>query len=202
MPDDRRLFSPSTERNRVHILPILQRVLPEAASVLEVGSGTGEHGVYFCAHIAGLKWQPTDGDPGAIDSITAWIAHSGLPNVAPPLELELHSDNWPIRHADAIVAINVLHYSPWSSVAALFRGAARVLPASGIIYCYGPYRRGNAHTAASNAAFDEWLKSIDPCFGVRDLEAVEAEARAHGFRLDEVIEMPANNFSLIFRREG
>ncbi len=202
MSNDRRMFSPSTERNRCHILPILQRALPDTASVLEVGSGTGEHAVYFCAHMPGLHWQPTEGDPAAIDSITAWISHSGLSNIEAPLELELNSEAWPVQHADAVVAINVLHYSPWSSTAALFRGAARMLPKGGIVYCYGPYRRNGAHTAPSNAAFDEWLHGIDPRFGVRDLEAVEAEAREHGFLLDEVIEMPANNFSLIFRREA
>lgn len=200
MSDDRRLFAPSTERNRTHILPILQRLLPNGGEVLEVGSGTGEHAVHFCAHIPGLRWQPTDGDPEAIDSILAWIAHSGLHNIAMPLELELHNDAWPISRADAVVAINVLHYSPWSSTAALFRGAARVLPAGGIVYCYGPYRRGSTHTAPSNAAFDEWLRGIDPRFGVRDLEAVEAEAQRHGFDLTEIIDMPSNNFSLVFRR--
>jgi cyclopropane fatty-acyl-phospholipid synthase-like methyltransferase len=201
MTNDRRLFSPSTERNRSHILAILQRLLPDPATVLEIGSGSGEHAVYFCAHMPWLHWQPTDGDPAAIDSIIAWISHSGLPNIAAPLELELHSEVWPVRQADAVVAINVLHYSPWSSTPALFRTAARLLPKGGVVYCYGPYRRGNAHTAPSNAAFDEWLHGIDERFGVRDLEAVEAEAREHGFRLDELIEMPANNFSLVFRRE-
>lgn len=202
MSDDRRLFAPATERNRVHILPLLQRLLPSGGEVLEIGSGTGEHAVHFCAHLPDLRWQPTEGNPEAIDSIVAWIAHSGLSNVARPLELELHNDVWPIQRADAVVAINVLHYSPWSSTPALFRGAARVLPIDGIVYCYGPYRRGNAHTAPSNVAFDEWLRSIDPRFGVRDLEAVEAEARAHGFCLDEIIEMPANNLSVVFRFRG
>ncbi|WP_306415760.1 DUF938 domain-containing protein [Thauera linaloolentis] len=202
MSDDRRLFSPSTERNRGYILEVLRRVLPDTATVLEVGSGTGEHAVHFCTHIPGLRWQPTDGDRGAIGSITAWISHAGLSNIALPLELELHDETWPLQHADAVVAINVLHYSPWSSTAALFRGAARILPDDGVVYCYGPYRRGNAHTAASNAAFDEWLRSIDPRFGVRDLEAVEAEACRHGLRLDELVEMPANNLSLVFRRRA
>ena len=100
------------------------------------------------------------------------------------------------------MAINVLHYTPWSSTEALFCGAARVLAGNGIVFCYGPYRRGNTHTAPSNLAFDEWLHSIDPRFGVRDLEAVEAEARKHDFRLDEIVEMPSNNLSLVFRRAG
>lgn len=200
MHDDRRLFSPSTERNRTHILPILRRVLPAGAEVLELGSGTGEHAVYFCAHIAGLHWQPTDADPAAIDSILAWVSHAGLANIAMPLELDLQSESWPVQRADAIVAINVLHYTPWSSTAALFRGAARVLSEHGIVFCYGPYRRGNAHTAPSNLAFDEWLHKIDPRFGVRDLEAVEAEAHKQGFVLDEIVDMPSNNLSLVFRR--
>ena len=200
MHDDRRLFSPSAERNRTHILPILQRVLPAAAEVLEVGSGTGEHAVYFCAHIAGLRWQPTDADPAAIDSILAWISHSALSRIAMPLKLDLQSASWPVQRADAIVAINVLHYSPWSSTPALFHGAARVLSENGIVFCYGPYLRDNAHTSASNAAFDDWLHEIDPRFGVRDLGAVEAEARKQGFFLDEIVDMPSNNLSLVFRR--
>ena len=202
MHDDRRLFSPSTERNRTHILPILQRVLPAAAEVLEVGSGTGEHAVYFCAHIADLRWQPTDADPTAIDSILAWISHSALTRIAMPLELELQSTSWPVQRADAIVAINVLHYTPWASTPALFRGAARVLSEDGIVFCYGPYLRDNVHTAPSNLAFDNWLREIDPRFGVRDLGAVEAEARQHDFFLDEIVDMPSHNFSLVFRRSS
>ncbi|MBS0552640.1 MAG: DUF938 domain-containing protein, partial [Proteobacteria bacterium] len=132
--------------------------------------------------------------------IAAWAAEAALPNLNEPLLLDLANETWPQICADAVLAINVLHYSPWPTTAALFRGAAAALPAGGVVYCYGPYRRHGAHTAASNADFDDWLRSVDPRFAVRDLEAVEAEAAQQGFRLEEIIDMPANNFSLVFRR--
>lgn len=200
MDTDPRQFAPATARNRDFILPILQRVLPATGLVLEIGSGSGEHAVHFARHLPFLHWLPSDADPAALGSIAAWVRHAALPNLAQPLHLDLGAAAWPVAQADAVVAINVLHYSPWSSTAALFRGAANVLQAAGVVYCYGPYRRGGAHTAPSNAAFDAWLRGIDPRFAVRDLEAVEAQALACGFRLDEVIDMPANNFSLVFRR--
>ncbi|WP_341648521.1 DUF938 domain-containing protein [Thauera humireducens] len=199
-PLDRRQFSPSAARNRDPILAVLQRVLPDAGLVLELGSGTGEHAMHFARHLPALRWQPSDADPAAMGSIADWAAHSALANVLSPLCFDLAASPWPVDAADAIVAINVLHYSPWQSTPALFAGAAAVLPAGGVVVCYGPYRRGGAHTAPSNADFDDWLRSVDPRFAVRDLEAVEAEAQRCGFRLDEVIDMPANNFSLVFRR--
>jgi cyclopropane fatty-acyl-phospholipid synthase-like methyltransferase len=199
---DRRQFSPSAARNRDPILAVLQRVLPGEGLVLELGSGTGEHAVHFARHLPALRWQPSDADPAAQASIADWVAHGALPNVLPPLRFDLAAEPWPIAAADAIVAINVLHYSPWESTPALFAGAAAVVPAGGVVVCYGPYRRGGAHTAPSNADFDEWLRSVDARFAVRDLEAVEAEAQRCGFRLEEVADMPANNFSLVFRHGG
>lgn len=196
---DCRQFSPSAARNRDPILAVLQRVLPTAGLVLELGSGTGEHAVHFARHLSALRWQPSEADPVAMASITDWVAHSALPNVLPPLRFDLAASPWPLAAADAIVAINVLHYSPWETTPALFAGAAEVLPAGGVVYCYGPYRRGGAHIAPSNADFDGWLRSVDARFAVRDLEAVEAEAQRRGFRLEEVVDMPANNFSLVFR---
>lgn len=197
---DRRQFSPSAARNCAPILAVLQRVLPVEGLVLELGSGTGEHAVHFARHLPALRWQPSDADRAALASIADWVSHSGLPNLLPPLCFDLAATPWPVDVADAIVAINVLHYSPWASTPALFAAAAEVLPAGGVVYCYGPYRRGGAHTAPSNAAFDDWLRSIDSRFAVRDLEAVEAEARHRGFWLAEVVDMPANNLSLVFRR--
>lgn len=200
MTPNARQFAPATARNRDFILPILQRVLPRRGTVLEIGSGTGEHAVYFAARRPGLTWQPSDRDAGALASISAWIAHGTAGKVLPPLALDVHARPWPLTRADAVVAINVIHYSPWESTPALLAGAADLLPADGVLFCYGPYRRGGAHTAASNAQFDLWLKERNPRFGVRDLEAVQAEAEAVGLRLDEIIDMPANNLSLVFHR--
>lgn len=200
MTPDLRQFAPATERNRHFILPILQRVLPPAGTVLEIGSGTGEHAVFFAAALRTLQWQPSEADGAALASIRAWIDHAGVDNVAEPVVLDVTSPDWPVTRTDALVCINVIHYTPWSSTPALFAGAARVLPPGGVLYCYGPYRRGGRHTAPSNAQFDVWLKDRDPRFGVRDIEAVEAEAAACGLRLDEVVEMPANNLSVVFRR--
>lgn len=197
---DRRQYSPSVARNANPILAVLQRVLPAEGLVLELGSGTGEHAVHFARHLPALRWQPSEADPAALASIADWRGHSALANLLPPLCFDLATMPWPVDAADAVVAINVLHYSPWESTPALFAAAAAVLPAGGVVYCYGPYRRGGAQTAPSNAEFDGWLRSVDPRFAVRDLEAVESEALRCGFRLAEVIDMPANNFSLVFRR--
>ncbi len=201
MSNDLRLFAPATERNRHVILPVLQRVLPASGTVLEIGSGSGEHAVFFAAQLPRIVWQPSDKDPAALASIRSWVAHTGAANVAEPLALELAAADWPLARADALVCINVIHYSPWTSTLGLLAGAARLLPPGGVLYCYGPYRRGGRHTAPSNEEFDTWLKRRDPRFGVRDLELLEIEAAARGFRLDEVVDMPANNFTLVFRRD-
>jgi len=199
---DRRQLSPCAARDRDPVLAVLQRVLPAAGLVLEIGSGTGEHAVHVARHLPALRWLPSDAGPAAMASITDWVAHAASPNLLPPLCFELAATPWPVSAADAIVAINVLHYSPWETTPALFSCAAGVLPAGGVVVCYGPYRRGGAHTAPSNADFDQWLRSVDARFAVRDLEAVEAEAQRNGFVLEDVVGMPANNFSLVFRRGG
>lgn len=200
MSVDQRQFAPATERNREFILPILQRVLPSSGTVLEIGSGTGEHTAFLATKLTSLNWQPSEMDPAALASIRAWRAHVGAPNIAEPVLLDVNAAQWSIQRADAMVCINVIHYSPWSSTQALFAGAARLLPTDGVVYCYGAYKRGGEHTAPSNEAFDAWLRNRDPRFGVRDLEAVEEVAAAQGLRLEEVIAMPSNNFSLVFRR--
>lgn len=200
MSDDLRQFAPATERNRHVILPILQRVLPPAGTVLEIGSGSGQHAVFFAAQLPQLQWQPSERDVGALASIRAWVAHAGVRNVAAPLLLDIDRGPWPVAQADAVVAINVLHYTPWPTTPALFAGAARVLPPGGVLYCYGPFRRGGRHTAPSNAEFDAWLKARDPASGIRDAEAVDALAAAQGLRLVDDVEMPANNRLRIWRR--
>ncbi|NMG34939.1 DUF938 domain-containing protein [Azoarcus sp. TTM-91] len=200
MNADARLFAPATARNREFILAVLRHHLPASGTVLEIGSGSGEHAVFFAARLPGLRWQPSETEAGALASIRGWIVHAGVANVADPLLFDATAAKWPLAAADAVVAINVIHYSPWETTPALLDGVARLLPPGGVLYLYGPYRRDGAHTAPSNEAFDGWLKERDPRFGVRDLEAVVAEAAARGLTLAEVAEMPANNLSVVFRR--
>lgn len=215
MTADPRAFAPATQRNRDAILQVLaetlpNRRLPDAASgdvladdaplVLEIGSGTGEHVVHFARHLPALRWQPSETSEAALPGIQAWIVHTGLSTIAAPFVLDVNRTPWPVQRADAVMAINVIHYSPWESTAALLRGAAAVLPEGGVLYLYGPYTQGGRHTAASNLAFDGWLKARDPAFGVRDLDVVAAAADHHGLMLDRVVEMPANNLSVVFRK--
>lgn len=195
-----RLHAPSTERNRDLILPILRRILPDSGVVLEIASGSGQHAIHFGRNLSHLLWQPTDPDPAALASITAWNRLMGPGNVLAPLQLDVREASWPVARADAMVCINMLHISPWESTPGLLAGAGRLLPVGGVLYLYGPYKREGRHTAPSNEAFDIWLKQRDPRFGVRDLETVCAEAEACGLVLEEEIAMPANNFSLVLRR--
>jgi len=198
-PDARRM-APATERNREPILAVLRNVLPASGTVLEIASGTGQHAVHFAAAFPGLAWQPSDPDSAARESIAAWTAHAGLANVRAPLDLDVCRQPWGIDAADAMVCINMLHISPWAAAEALFAGAGKLLKPGGVLYLYGPYRRGGAHTAPSNAAFDAQLRATDPDWGVRDMEDVVALGAAHGLRCDEPVPMPANNFSLVFRK--
>ncbi|NIF78557.1 DUF938 domain-containing protein [Paraburkholderia sp. Cy-641] len=197
---DARQHSPSAERNGAPILAVLREALPATGRVLEIASGTGEHAVLFAGALPGLDWQPSDADPEARASIAAWSAHAGLPNLRAPLALDVHRPDWGVETLDAVVCINMIHIAPWSATQALFVGASRRLAEGGVLYLYGPYKRGGAHTAPSNEAFDQWLKSRNLEWGVRDMEAVVALGAALGLACDEPIAMPANNFSLVFRK--
>lgn len=202
-PDSAR-SAPAAERNRGPILEVLRRVMPAApvgaGRVLEIAAGTGQHAVHFSAAFPGLDWQPSDPDAASRDSISAWAARSALPNLRPPLDLDVCREPWPVTSADAIVCINMIHISPPEATRALIAGAAARLPKEGVLFLYGPYRRGGAHTAPSNAEFDASLKASDPRWGVRDLEWVAGLAAAAGFGAPQVFDMPANNLSVVFRR--
>lgn len=199
MPDPRR-SAPAALRNRDAILTALRALLPPTGLVLEVASGSGEHAVHFAAALPDLVFQPSDPDPRARASIDAWAAGAGLPNLRPALALDaaMSPGAWPIARADAVLCINMVHIAPWEAALGLVRGAARLLPTGAPLVLYGPFRRGGAHTARSNAAFDAALRAEDPRWGVRDLEAL-AEAAA-GFGPPTVVPMPANNLVLAFRR--
>ena len=196
-----RAFSPSTARNREPILAVLQLALPASVCVLEVASGTGEHAVFVARALPLLTWQPSDPDAQSRASIAAWIAEERLQNVLPPRDIDVQASDWGVAGPfDAIVAINMIHISPWEATSGLFAGAARLLREGGTLFLYGPYKRDGHHTAPSNESFDAWLKARDPAFGVRDMDDVVRVANGNGFALREIVAMPANNFSVIFVR--
>lgn len=198
---DPRQQSPSVARNREAILAVLRRALPIEARVLELASGTGEHAVFFAKALPGVRWQTSDPDRNARESIGAWINAEGAANVLAPQAIDVSAPDWDVEGPfDALVAINMIHISPWEATLGLMAGAGRLLRPGGVLVTYGAYKRSGAHTAPSNEAFDQWLKQRDPRFGVRDLEEVEAAAQANGLALREIIEMPANNLSLVFER--
>jgi hypothetical protein len=192
-------YAPATQCNRDAIVAVLREVLPSSGLMLEVASGSGEHAVHFAAAFPALDWQPTDPDPAALASIAAWRAEANLPNLRPPLQLDASTD-WPIAQADAILCINMIHISPWEATLGLLKGAGATLPPGGLLYLYGPYTRDGVETAPSNLAFDASLKSRDPCWGLRAVEDVIAAAKAEGLEFEQLIEMPANNLSLLFRK--
>jgi len=202
---DPRLSSPAARRNRDPILAVLRRALPAQGAVLELASGGGEHAMWLAAHLPGLLFQPSDPDPASRASISAWIAHEGLPNVLAPLALDAADEYWMLpgdvaERLVAILCINMTHVAPWQATLGLLRGAGRMLRSGGVLYLYGPYKREGRHTAPSNAAFDASLRARDPAWGVRDLEDVVAAAGRAGLALASVEEMPANNLSVIFRK--
>jgi len=195
-----RRMAPATDRNRAPILAVLRDVLPASGTVLEIASGTGQHAVHFAAALPGITWQPSDPDATHRDSIAAWTAHAQAANVLPPLAIDVTREPWGIDGVDAMVCINMIHIAPWAAAEALFTGAGRRLPPGGVLYLYGPYRRNGAHTAPSNEAFDRQLRVADPQWGVRDMKAVIALGEAQDMTCDAPVPMPANNFSLVFRK--
>lgn len=197
---DGRLFAPSAERNRAPILDVLRTVLPPTGTVLEVGSGSGQHVAFFASALHDLEWQPSEADVQLHRSIRLWVRDAHVSNVLDPVLLDVAARPWPIRSAQAIVCINVLHVSPQSTAAALFAGARDVLPPSAPVYLYGPYRRAGVLTSAGNEAFDAELKRHDPAWGLRNVEDVQRTAAAFDVLLERIVAMPANNLSLVFRR--
>jgi hypothetical protein len=206
MSDDRQ-FAPATQRNREPILEVLQRTLPSTGTILEIASGTGEHAVFFAPQLPGRKWLPTDINYLSLVSISAWLKHSPSDNIYPPILLDVCANIWSIEQEKqyldeitAIVSINMIHIAPWAACLGLMAGAGRILPENGILYLYGPFKQNGQHTAPSNAAFDEWLKSQNPEWGVRDLEEVIAVAKMQNLHWCETVSMPANNLSVIFQK--
>lgn len=197
---DPRQFRSHVPRNRDPILDVLRLILPPKGLVLEVASGSGEHAAYFAQNLRALDWQPSDPDQEALASATAHRAEASLPNLLPPLHLDVTAAQWPVDRADAVICCNMIHIAPWAACEGLIAGSARVLPTGGLLYLYGPYKIGGRHTAPTNQAFDERLRAQNPAWGIRDLDDVTALAARFGFALAETVPMPANNLSVIFRR--
>ena len=197
---DRRGHAPAADRNKGPILEVLKRCLPAHGLVVEIASGTGQHVAHFAKALPDLTWQPTEMDVRRHDSIAAWTESERLTNVRQPLALDVSRHPWPVDRAEAIVCINMIHISPWQATLDLVKGAARLLRHGGVLFVYGPYRRFGSHTAPSNAAFDADLRARNPEWGVRDLEAVTDVAATNGFEAGEVVPMPVNNFSVVFRK--
>ena len=192
--------APAAARNRQPILEVLQPRLPEKGLVLEIASGTGEHVVHYAAARPDLTFQPSDPDADSRASVDDWVRTLGLTNVRPALEIDVTRSTWPVEQANAVLCCNMIHIAPWEAAVGLITGAARLLPPGGLLFTYGPYRRGGRHTAPSNEAFDADLRRRNPAWGVRDLETVIELAREAGLSAPEIVEMPANNLSLLFKR--
>jgi hypothetical protein len=156
--------------------------------------------VHFAARFPNLQWQPSDYDDAGLASIAAWSAESQRLNILPPLAMDATASIWPISQADAILCINMIHIAPWAATVGLFKGAAKILSSGAPLYLYGPFHRAGTATAPSNHSFDDSLKSRDPAWGLRHVEDVLEVANDAGLWLDRLVEMPANNLSLIFRR--
>ncbi len=230
--DPRMKFSQACQRNGAPILAVLQRVLPEGGLMLEIGAGTGQHAAYFAPHFPGLTWQPTEIDVAMHGSIAAWAAASrektGAANIRPPLALDVTANPWPVeqeagrsagptgkqqeagsggaatgkQRVTCVLSANMIHIAPWQCCEGLMAGAGRVLQKNGVFVLYGPFKQDGRHTADSNASFDASLRARDTAWGIRDLEAVLAEADSNGLDHTETVTMPANNLMLIFHRRG
>lgn len=199
-----RKTSISATRNAAHIQQILKKVLPKYGSVLEIGSGTGQHSIVFAEALPSLKWIPSDADNLNFDSINGWrqLAINNTPDT--PRLIDASSGNWFFNVNDnitSIVVINVIHISPWSVTKGILKGAQKILPRGGVLYFYGPFIQDNIATAHSNLAFDNYLKTENSSWGLRNLKEIESLAQEHSLVLEPVIKMPANNLSVIFKKK-
>lgn len=192
-------FSESCEQNKAAILAVIAPLFRDCRSVLEIGSGTGQHAVHFAAHLPHLLWHTSDmaeNHPG----INLWLAEAALPNTRPPLALDVLRDPWPDLAVDAVFSANTTHIMGWLAVEALFAGVGKLLHQNGLFVLYGPFNYAGQYTSESNARFDQWLKMRDPYSGIRDVDDLKRLAVAAGMTLLHDVEMPVNNRTLVWRK--
>jgi cyclopropane fatty-acyl-phospholipid synthase-like methyltransferase len=191
--------SDACERNKAPILAVLREEFAGCRRVLEVGSGTGQHAVYFAAHLPQLEWQPSE-LPEHLASLAERIRCQRSANLRDPLALDVCAAHWAVPHADAVFSANTLHIMAWPAVRQFFHGVGAVLAAPGVLCIYGPFRFHAEHTSDSNAEFDRYLRARDGGSGIRDFEALDELAHAAGLAFTADHPMPANNHTLVWRR--
>ena len=203
---DNRLFFAATQRNRNFIGDVLCRIIKKDGLILEIGSGSGEHGVVFQKRFPEIIWQTSDPDLLHRKSINSWIDYEELNKKMPqPLELNVENIPWIIpsklsQYLQGIVSINMIHVAKWTCTIALFKGAGKLLKKGQFLFLYGPFKIGNKHISQSNYFFDNSLKMQNDLWGIRNIEKVTEEAKKNGFFQEDIISMPANNFSIIYRK--
>ena len=194
--------APAAERNKTFITEVLRAELTEPTTRLEIASGTGQHATHIARELPHVTVLPSDADAEAVASIAAYRDDASLDNFRAPITLDVVSDVWAgVEGIDAMLCCNMIHIAPWSAARGLFRGAGRILPSDGLVFLYGPFKFDGRYTAESNAAFDTSLRARDPRWGVRDLAVVTALAEENGLAEERVVDMPANNHVIVFRKE-
>lgn len=193
---------PAPERNKEPLLAVLKTILPKQGSLLEIAGGSGQHAVFFAAKLPQWKIQSSDTDPENLASIRAWVEETPLANLGAPLSIDVLQPDWQVDAVDAIYCANMIHIAPWECTLGLMHGAGIHLKDDGLLITYGPYQIDGQHTAPSNAVFDENLKSRNPEWGVRNLNAVIDVAASHGLSYSHHVTMPANNQTVIFRKQN
>lgn len=194
-------YAESCDQNRDPILDVLRPLLGSCSALLEIGSGTGQHAVYFAARLPHLHWIPSDCEEN-LSGIALWRQEADLPNVHAPLALDVTQANWPEVDVQAVFSANTAHIMNWPQVQALFRGVGETLPGGGLFLLYGPFNYGGNYTSDSNRRFDAWLKARDPLSGLRDFEALDQLAAQAGMQLQDDIAMPANNRILCWQKQS
>lgn len=192
--------SEACERNKGPILEVLRIAFADRGTVLEIGSGTGQHAVHFAAHLTHLTWQPTE-QLAYLPDLSQRVKLEGTHNLRPPTVLDVKQTVWPLRHVDAVFTANTLHIMSWAEVQAMYQGLGAVLAAGGVLCVYGPFRYGGRYTSDSNRDFDGMLQDRDPVSGLRDIEEVTGLAAQYGLRLKLDHDLPANNRLLEFVRD-